>query len=528
MNHEHVRDVLDRTATRPLVQRLLSEEPDADERDEIERTLVALDDVRAVLPLQAAGENPSLSPIVRISALNVITSMLGATVLPIREWWASEDPALRFAAASVLPHREFADLVGPVLGDPRHPMLARVLGSMDIGFEEGSWQALKIQSLSHIDPAVRSAAASALLWDEPLAAHDALLEATRDIDVDVAIEAVSTLMYYPTSEVVMGLRCVAESPNEFLAASAAVALERVLGDIAEAIDAAPDSVHTRRWRDLLVDPADRERLGRLRNADGSASASTSTSTSTSTSGHVASALSAPDRPFVPWDRELEQSLLDPDGAWEGKLACIRHLDGESVALADRPRVLDVLCHHADPEIRGSAAAHIAQWDGGAEALLGLLDDPMVTVSKAAMYALYDVPDEIACRPAIRDRAWHAVVDGTRVGTRLGEALRTFVRHGDAFGPEEVTRRLVALLDDPRESARTAALEHLAGRAAVDELTGQMHRLADSPEVTWAVHGTLLDAAHRHALTVDRSTLVRLVDVDHAWLSGSASRLLLPV
>ncbi len=517
MNHEHVRDVLDRTATRPLVQRLLSEEPDADEREEIERTLIALDDVRAVLPLQGAGENPSLSPIVRISALNVITSMLGATVLPIREWFSSTDPALRFAAASVLPHREFADLVRPVLANPRHPMLARVLGSMDIGFEEGHWQGLKIRSLGHADPAVRGAAASALLWDEPLAAHDALLAATRDIDIDVAIEAVSTLMYYPTSEVVGGLRCVAESPNEFLAASATVALQRVLADIAEAVDAAPGSAHVRRWRELLSDSAALEPSCRLESPDAPGLPE----------NHVVSVIAAPDQPLVTWDRDLECSLLDPNGAWEGKFARIRHLDGESVALADRPRVLDVLCHHADPEVRSGAAAHIARWAGGAEALLELLDDPMITVSKAAMHALYDVPDESRCRGAICDRAWHAVVDGTRVGTRLGEALRTFVRHGDTFGPDEVTRRLVSLLDDPRESARTAALEHLAGRAAVDELTAQMHRLVEAPEVTWAVHGTLLDAAHRHGISVDRSTLLHLVNVDHAWLSGSAARLLPP-
>ena len=515
MNHEHVRDVLDRTATRPLVQRLLSEEPDADEREEIERTLIALDDVRAVLPLQGAGENLILSPIVRISALNVITSMLGATVLPIREWWSSADPALRFAAASVLPHREFADLVGPVLADPRHPMLARVLGSMDIGFEEAHWQDMKIRSLSHGDPAVRGAAATALLWDEPLVAHDALLEATRDIDIDVATEAVSTLMYYPTSEVVSGLRCVAESPNEFLAASATVALRRVLADIAEAVDVAPGSVHVGRWRDLLGHPADLARYRRFEASDGPVSPE----------NHVAFVIGAPDEPLVSWDRDLEYSLLDLNGAWEGKFACIRHLDGESVTLADRPRVLDVLSHHADPEVRGGAATHLARWDGGAEALLKLLDDPMITVSKAAMHALYDVPDETPSRRTICDRAWHAVIDGTRVGTRLGEALRTFVRHGDAFGPEEVTRRLVSLLDDPRESARACALEHLAGRAAVEELTVQMHRLGEAPEVTWAVHGTLLDAAHRHEISVDRSTLLRLVEVDHAWLSGSAARLL---
>ena len=510
MDHDHVRDVLDRTATRPLVRRLLSGDPDAEERDEIERTLIALDDVRSVLPLQAAGENSALSPILRVSALNVVTSMLGAPVLPIREWWSSHDPVLRFAAASVLPRREFSDLVAPVLRDPNHPLLARVLASMDIGFEESIWQDAKIRALRHRDASVRSAAATALLWDEPLAAHDALLDATQDIDIEVAIEAVSTLMYYPSSQVVEGLRAVGESPNELLASSASVALERVLSDITDAVDAAPGSPFMQRWRELL------SRNG----VDSSNSVDVSQRSRT-----VTAAIATPDRPIVSWSRDLERSLLDPDGAWEKKFACIRHLDGDSVALADRARVLAVLCHHADPEVRGGAAPHIAHWEGGAEALLVMLDDPMITVAKSAMYALYDVPDGAPSYRTIQERSWEAVIDGTRVSTRLSEALRTFVRHGDVDLPEEVTRRLGSLLDDPRESARAAALEHLSNRSAVEELGRHMGRLRDNPDVTWAVHGTLLDAAFRHHIAVPRSTLVRLADEDHAWMSGSAARLL---
>ncbi len=513
MDHDHVRDVLDRTATRPLVHRLLSDVPDADEREEIERTLVALDDVRAVLPLQAAGENTALSPIVRVSALNVITSMLGAPVLPIREWWGGDDPVLRFAAASVLPRREFADLVAPVLQDATHPLLARVLGSMDIGFEEPSWQDAKIRSLRHADPVVRSAAATALLWDEPLVAHDALLEATKDLDVDVAIEAVSTLMYYPTSAVVAGLTDVAQSPNELLASSATVALERVLSDIADAVDAAPGWPGMKRWIDLLhhhaYDPTG------LPNGSGR-----------ERSTSVTAVIATPERPIVSWSRELERSLLDPDGAWEKKFAYIRHLDGESVAVADRARVLDVLCHHADPEVRGGAAPHVARWIGGPEALLVMLDDPMVTVAKAAMYALYDVPDAAPSCPVIVARAWESVIDGTRVSTRLSEALRTFVRHGDAIDPSGVTARLESLLHDPRESAQAAALEHLSNRGSVEVLSRQLGRLSERPSVTWSVHGTLLDAAFRHHLAVPHATLARLADEDHAWVSGCASRALL--
>ena len=515
MDHEHVRDVLDRTATRPLVQRLLSDAPDADEREEIERTLIALDDVRALLPLQGAGENPSLSPILRISALNVITSMLGAPVLPIREWWGSSDPVLRFAAASVLPRREFADLVGKVLDDPHHPLLARVLASMDIGFEESRWQDGKIRALTHVDANVRSAAATALLWDEPLAAHDALLDATRDIDIEVAVEAVSTLMYYPTTKVVEGLSEVANSPNELLASSAMVALERVLSDIGDAIDAASGSPFLHGWRELLS----------RHESDGLVPRRMAGTGSPERSGTVAAMIVTPDRPIVSWSPELERSLLDPEGAWEKKFACIRHLDGDSVPRADRARVLDLLCHHADPEVRSGATLHVARWPGGPETLLVMLNDPMVTVSKSAMYALYDVPDSAHTCPAIYDRAWEAVIDGARVGTRLSEALRTFVRHGDVIAPDHLTGHLVSLLDDPRESARVAALEHLANRGAVDELAREMHRLRENPDVTWAVHGTLLDAAHRHNIDVPRSTLLRLVKENHAWLSGSAARLL---
>ncbi len=513
MDHDHIREVLDRSATTSLVARLLSDDPDAAEREEIERSLTALDDVRAVLPLQAAGENTSVSPIVRVSALHVITSMLGAAALPIREWWSGDDPVLRFAAASVLPHRQFAGLVRPVLGNPADPMLARVLVSMDIGFEEPEWQELKVRALTNVSPAVRAAAAATLLWDEPLCAHDALIGATRDLDIDVAVEAVSTLMYYPSSSVVDALSVLADSPNELLASSAEVARARVLSDIADAVAVAPLSPLVRGWATLLrrcgVEPAT-EATPRLL-----AASLTQTSLTQRT----------PSPTTVAWSAEFERDLLDLDGPWEARLSALRRLDPTSVPLTDRRRVIAVLVHHSDPEVRGAAALHLSAWEGGPAALIGLLDDPMVTVSKSAMYALHDVDVSSTLSLSIRDHAWESVTDGTRVSTRASEALRTFVRHGDAADAADVTAKLVSLEHDARESVRASALEQLVSRHAEPEVRAAMSYLAEPPEVTWAVHGTLLDAAHRFGIDVGRHTLLRLGREDHAWLCGAVARLL---
>ena len=246
-DHERVRETLDRSATKPLVAALLSDGPDSREREDIERTLRALDDVRCVVALQAAGENPNVGAIVRSSALSVVTSLRGARALPIREWWATNDPVLRFAAATVLGSREFGDLVAPVLDDPNHPLLARVLASIDIGFEEPIWQGRRIDALSNDRPNVRAAAAASLLWDEPVAAEPALINAASDIDVDVAVEAVATLMYYPTVAVIEALTVVQASPNGSLRKAASISLERVVSDVCDAVAVAPTAAVMQRW-----------------------------------------------------------------------------------------------------------------------------------------------------------------------------------------------------------------------------------------------------------------------------------------
>jgi hypothetical protein len=505
MDHERIRRELDRSATSDLVGQLLTDDPDAAEREQIERTLIALDDVRAVVPLHAAGENSTTSPIVRLSALQVLTSMLGATVLPIREWWTGHDPVLRFAAASVLPHREFSDLVRPVLDQPGHPMLARVLASMDIGFEEGHWQEAKVRALTNASATVRAAAATSLLWDEPLCAHDALVVAANDLDVDVAVEAVSTLMYYPTTTVVATLSALSESPNEWLASSAETACARVLSDVADAVAVAPGSPVMRRWSTLL------------RQHDFAIDAAPE---------FGASSLVASSTPLVfSWTTEFERQLADPNGPWEDRFAALRNLDPNSVPSGDRGRVAEVLAHHPDPEVRSFAAKHLPVWSGGADALLRMLDDPMTTVAKSAMFALHDVETDSPLVSTIRERAWDAVADGTRVSTRASEALRTFVRHGDAHDPDDVTRRLVGLGDDPRESVRSAALEQLVVRNCESELRSSMTQLGEPPDITWAIHGTLLDAAYRFGIDVGRHTLLRLGREDHAWLCGAVARLL---
>ena len=509
MDHDHVREVIDRSCTQSLLERLLSDDLDAVERTEIERTLRALDDVRSVVRLQAAGENSGVEPIIRNSALAVLIDMLGAPALPIREWWGSGDPVLQFAAAGVLPTRAFADLVGPVLDQPTHPMLARVLASMDVGFEEPRWQSQKIRALTNARESVRAAAATCLLWDEPLAAEHALIDATRDLSVDVATEAVSTLMYYPTSAVVATLNAARQSPNETLAEASRTALERVLSDVADAVALAPGARALRSWEELVVhyqnEVASDPSLG-LSTFD------------------VAAAVSQPAAPSVPWNDDLRSELSDPNGVWAPKYKLLRMLDPTTIAAGDHRAVVEFLCEHIDPDVRSFAAQHLPGLAGGPLALLGMLDDPMITVAKSAMYALHDVVDADPNVSAIGARAWEAVADGTLTGTRASEALRTFVRHGLSRGPQFVETRLVGLLGDSRESMRSAALEQLMSLDATEALATALPMLAEAPEVTWSVHGTLLDAAFRFDLPIESLVLRRLAGIDHAWLCAAVAKL----
>lgn len=509
MDHDEVRRVLDRSCTQPLLERLLSDDPDAVERTEIERTLRALDDVRSVVRLQAAGENPGVEPIIRASALGVLIGMLGAPALPIREWWGSGDPVLQFAAAGVLPTRAFADLVGPVLDQPTHPMLARVLACMDIGFEEPHWQSKKIRALTNPRESVRTAAATCLLWDEPLAAEHALIDATRDLSVDVAVEAVSTLMYYPTSGVVAALNAARQSPNETLAEGSRTALERVLSDIADAVALAPGTPSLRNWEELLTHHHS------LFTSDPSLGLNTF---------DVAAGVSRQPAKSVPWDDQLQRELSDPNGAWAPKYARLRMLDPTTISARDQHHVVEFLSEHTDPEVRSFAAQHLPTLTGGPLALLAMLNDPMITVAKSAMYALHDVADADSNAPAIGDCAWAALTDETNTGTRASEALRTFVRHGLSLGLQFVETRLVSLLRDGRESMRSAALEQLMSLDATDALAAALPMLAEPPEVTWSVHGTLLDAAFRFNLPVESSVLRRLASVDHAWLCAAVAKL----
>ena len=510
MDHEHIRATRDRSFTTTLVERLLSDVPDAAERADLESTLRALDDVRAVVKLQAAGENTGVEPIIRTSALSVVTGMLGATRLPIREWWGSNEPVLRFAAANVLPDRQFADLVEPVLNDPIHPMLARVLASMDVGFEEPRWQSLKIRALTHSRDAVRTAAATCLLWDEPLSAEPALIRATRDLNVDVAIEAVSTLMYYPTIAVVECLDGAVGSPNTQLAEASRTSLERVLSDIADAVSIAPDAPALARWKDLLN--GHRDRIA-------------SDPTVALSDAEVVSSLDRRPHAMTAWSAELEAQLTDSNGAWAIKYAHLRMLDPLTIANADQARIVEFLSRHPDPEVRSIATRHLPRLRGGSDALVEMLNDPMTTVAKAAMYALHDVADADLCVALIRDTAWEAVVDGTRTGTRVSEALRTFVRHAVGFGTGYVADRLSGLLVDSRESVRASAIEQLVSLNAIDALKSTLPMLTEAPEVTWSVHGTLLDAASRFSLPVDHAVLRRLASADHAWVAAAVAKLL---
>src|SRR5262249_52772573 len=120
-------------------------------------------------------------------------------------WWYSNDPVLQRHAVTMF-DREERDLLAIVAGDPSHELHFESIDKLDGGdFEERLFQDLKIGALKHPLPKIRATAAKAILWDEPIAALDALLIAATDEELDVATSALDTLCWYPSQKCILTL-----------------------------------------------------------------------------------------------------------------------------------------------------------------------------------------------------------------------------------------------------------------------------------------------------------------------------------
>lgn len=491
--HEEIRDKEDRGWTFRLLDLVRSSETPEPELGEAFDTLGRLEDFRSIVPLTEMVDDRRLPEGLRRAASAAVANFDGTTTeVQRRAWWAGD--SVQQAHALVLMERPEADIVEAVALDDRHRLQARALSTLTWGFEEPRFQPPKIRALGHPDPEVRRMAASALHWDEPVAAEEALLAATGDASEVVVLEATDTLRYYKSRRVLRALSDLANSEHEAISAAATVSFDSLRDDF---------EMHTVR----SGDPQEHELLAQWLEP-------------------VADLVSWSDpaeRPSYPTSvrdgssaAELLLAMIEElDGEWAAKKMALSGLRWSDYSSSDRERLTEPLSMHPDPEVRSKAAGALAVWDE-TERLLAMLTDPDSNVRKSAAYYLGEVPRSEMVAPA----AWHYLT--TAWGTTATESLRTYVVHAPA---DEAKRCLVDLaLDDPRESVRAHAVSHLVDLRAREELASMTPLLTDPPGVTWAVHIAVLDGLHELAL--GPPDLSHLLDVDNLDLMESVFPLLI--
>jgi hypothetical protein len=373
-------------------------------------------------------------------------------------------------AVLAMDHGE-ADLVLPIAADETHPLHRESIEAMEFGFEAPAHEALKIAALAHADAEVRRTAAEVLLWDEPLAAEEALLGALGDDDDAVAAAAADTLRCYRSRRCLTRLAEARERegmPGDLASDS----FEEVRIAFADALQQADghERVALLRWMRPVWDL--------LSFGDEEIAPE---------SGERGVAVS-PQRDAISAEA-LRAALGDPDGGWADKRRLLQRADPQSIAAGARAELGRFLAAHADPAVREEAARLLAGW-GEEAAVIALLDDPRFTVMKGAVYHLGRMPPSARAARIIR-----AHLDDPRVrSTHAYEALEAYVAHAPRAEARPLLARLAA--GDDREALRYHAVHALGEMGAAGEIAGLLPLLARPPQVTWSVHLALLEVCPR--------------------------------
>jgi hypothetical protein len=528
---DRIRETLDRSHTFELLDILLAEGTDGDTATGVERLIRCLEDVRTVEPLLALIENTEEPVFKRERALSVLidASVYVADFATRQRWFADGDPIQVELALACSDRRDGAN-ISAVLQTPGHSLRIAATASLAFGFEEPEWQQRKVALLRDGDPAVRAAAALVLLWDEPVIAEAALIEATNDADDDVACDAIDTLRYYRSAaalEALLRIRSESASLRRFDMASKSLA--DLADGMADEVSGVPiGNRHVDRVRDLLQNFAEQVATSNA-SVDYVSPEIDHVRSVELTTGSLAAQLDANSTATAGWSPRTENAaswsllrsqLADPNGQWEPKYANLRLLDCDSIPLSDRAEAATYLRQHPDPMVRALSCAALVRL-GAINDLVALLDDPIPHVAKSARYSLRDVD----ANSEIAELVLAPVRSSALAGTQASEAIETWARHRRALVGDEVIGELLVLANDRRETVRVSAIEELV---AIDAPVGaQMIRfLHEPPLVTWAVHTTII-SGRRHLGLTDMQVLEAIepwLDVDDLWLQTALSRL----
>ena len=228
-----IAEAQDRTWTARLLALLVERACVTEDRRSIAETIAALADPRSEAPLLALLHDRLGPDALRGAAGWILRDLDWVEERSARRMFEEGDAVLQEHALLTMDTTN-ADIVEAIAMDPVHPLHRASIETMMFGFDSPEFQSLKVAALGHPDPSVREAAADTLLWDEPVAAEDALLEAAYDSVTAVAIAALKTLRYYRTTrslQVMDELRRRGGDVGE----AAAAGFEEIRDDIARAL-----------------------------------------------------------------------------------------------------------------------------------------------------------------------------------------------------------------------------------------------------------------------------------------------------
>jgi HEAT repeat protein len=493
--YDEITQTADRRWTLRLVERLDSHELSDEERDNLVGALQAVSDPRSLAPLETILCDPTRPAHIREAAGDVLRNMdhliLDVTEDKLRNWWRSGDDILRRHALLCMDRVDCPDIVLQVATDSAHDLHAEALGRMQFFFDNPAHEKVKIAGLSHSDARVRSAAATVLLWDEPVRAEGPLIKATRDPVPEVALEAAYTLQYYPTVRVIRCLYGLRDHPDDAIRDQTETSLDDIRDEMLWLLRSRSRLVadHIRRWLrpvwNLLaftkeeLHPAEKGTSARQDNP----------------------------RKLIPLP-ELLALLADPETSPRMLGERLWNNDWPSYGDEDRRQLRPLLLSHTDPLVRERASCCFDAWKE-VEALRMLALDRDFLVRKSAIYHL----GEMSPTPDVADLAWDHLQRPETLGVGATEALETFVKHADR---KLAIHRLGVLAGDHGicEAIRVHAVNSLEELGAVNVIQQLAGQLLEPPQVTWALHIALLGALTRLELPLPDIGQLREVDNLH--------------
>ncbi|MDR3613252.1 MAG: HEAT repeat domain-containing protein [Candidatus Obscuribacterales bacterium] len=498
-------DALERDDSRSCSLRLverLREDVDDDELKAILDWMSKYNDFRVEGPLLKILEDSNLTDIVRDRSSQALCEIpTSDTPIQRAQWWASGDQilmrhALRMSEVTV---PEEALLVETLANESSSKFHRDAIEALSFCHPEMRFQQIRIKALSHPDALVRKAAAKSLFWDQPVIAETALLQAANDDCDDVAQEALDTLVWYRSQNLLCqlhGLRC---SGRPELFDYFNDRFNYVFDDVLSAVDRFDSDangkhafLHYQNWLAGLGKFLSFRRIEIAVTADYSESDSQMDMLSIkakellhASTDEIIAEYSEPNTQRSDWgDSPYDWSVF---------------------AEADRKKLAAFFLASPDHLVRAISAGAFAEWND-AKNLVLLMQDKALCVKRAACrYAKYHSPNA-----EVEDALLKTLSDELTISSFASETLDSYVVHA-AHNESLLLDTLEKFArDDKREEVRHDAICRLLEREPA-RLNQLLAILQEPPMLTWSLHCRLLE--HCNAQHVRPPNLESLLEID---------------